>query len=81
MTAADRKAYPEACQIAENIRILMSRDRSSQTALSKFVRFTDRTLRNRLDRPWEFRFAELEDIARYFGLTVRELTKPLRFED
>ena len=81
MTAAEKKAYPEACQIAENIRILMGRDRRSQGAVSRFVRFTDRTLRNRLERPWEFRFAEIEDIAHYFGCTVQELTRPMRFEE
>lgn len=81
MTASDKRAYPEACQIAENIRILMARHQKSQEALARFVRFTDRTFRSRMERPWEFRFWEIECIARFFGVKVRDLTKPMRFED
>lgn len=76
-----REAYPTAVTVAENVRILMDRHHDTQEELAAFLGITDRTLRDRLARPWEFRFSELEDLARYYNVPVRDLTRPVRFAD
>jgi len=69
--------YAQACVIGDNVRALIAVNRDSQIALAAYLGIGERTLRDRLVHPWDFRLAELEDIARRYDVTVRQLTEPL----
>ena len=69
--------YAQAVVIGDNLRMLIAFHRDTQQELAAYLGISDRCLRDRLARPWEFRLAELEDMARRYDVTVRQLAEPM----
>ena len=69
--------YAQAVVIGDNLRMLIAFHRDTQQELAAYLGISDRCLRDRLCRPWEWRLSELEDLARRYEVTVRQLAEPL----